>query len=562
MVWNCWALACSSFGQAFGPFGFAGTEIRLPDFDLSLEGLKAKSTTADRLLFWQPISELNRGSVNAMEGNLWTAVRSLNPSKVRLAQAGLGLELYFPDGIGFRCRSLTAPYLSWPDGSAGPGVPVPPSNWLLLSFGEAQPPIMMSFLAAKTTLSVEGRTGDWQVRSPLDYKGWVRFVLPTGLESVATAGVSSLGQLSSRVGKMDVLWQKPIPKLVNFRAEEQPGGVMGTWVFDRPGAMVPAAAHAARANGYMVEVRSPLSVLKKPILAGVRAFTQTKELKIFFPMLPSLPGKPLATKMIAANMGGPFTDPPGFYRQALQAQFLPTSPSSVAAMQESVNILQASLTKTPNLTAKPGYFDEKGRGYWELALRGWLENSLDGGANLDEAWRGVDHQMWQPGYLGAGQVDRTGAYLALAGFSGTTRDRVFAGMMHAGNQGRRGSGSLRVLEGIRKSLFTGAANDPVGKFWDSPIRVLSGPLPTISRTTSVLRFAFRGGTIKLSCVKRYVLVDIDNELDYKWEVAGSRTNLTVRGLAGKTTVVQLRDLPSHRLPVFPALPDYVESIQP
>lgn len=501
--------------------------------------------------------------VNAMERLLVTNVRSLNPSKFRLAQAGLGIEAYFPDGIGLRCRSLTAPFLSWPGGSAGPGVPVPPSKWLMISFGEAQPPVMMSFLSSKTTLKVEGRTGDWTVKSPLDYKGWVRFLLPTGHESVGTSGVQSLGQLATRVANLATFWEKPIPKLVSFRAENVAGGVNATWVFDRPGAMVPAAAHAARANGYMLEVRSPLDVMKKPIVAGVRAFSRTKELTIFFPMLPKLSGRPLGTGMIAPLLQGEAQDPPNYYRQAIQAMFLSIAPGPKKWMEDSQARLAAAGPWSRNLTNNPTRFDSKGRGYWELAYAGWFELLLTGKSDdLDQAWRGVDMAAWEPGYLAQGQNNRVAAYMALAGFSGTARDRALAGMIHAGDIARRQAGSLRVLEGVRKSLFTAKPADNLGRFWQSPIRILSGPLPTFRRTPTVLSLAFAGGTLRLSCVRRYEIVDIDGEADYTWGTAEGRAVFTVKGLAGKTTVVKLRDLRDHPLPAFPALPDYVEQIQP
>lgn len=564
LVLSSWALACSQSSAqshvAFGPFGFQPSR-ELPDFELFEEGFKARVPSADTLLFWEPTSAWKPQFVNAMEVQMNLTPRALNPSKFRLAQAGLGFEAYFPDGLALRCRSLTAPFLSWPGGSAGPNVPVPPSTWHLLSFDEAQPPILISFMGDKMSLKVSGRPGDWTIKSELDYHGWVRFLLPTGFEPVATSGVSSLGELCKRIEKLAGFWFRPAPKLLGLEAETVPGGVLARWRFDRPGALVPGVAHAARKGGYPLEVRSPLDVIQRAKPGGVRAFSKEKELEIFFPEAAILHGIPVRSGT-APLSSEPSDSPPGYFRIGMETLLGPTNPHARAAVQTAYDVLakEARPTVEP-MTNSPLPYDDRGRGYGALGLRSFLKFSLaERDSDLDCGWQGVDMVRWEPAWVTDSQRERTSAYLSLAGLLGNARDRVYAGMLYAGQLARTNTGSLQVLRPVLRDLFRSTPETAWGKVVASPIKVLSGPYPHVTRTKTVLSFAFsnpgKAQTLVLACRRRYEIVDLTNVMDYTWK----ENHLHVIGMAGKVTGIKLREVSSDSLPTAAPAPPYTETI--
>jgi len=556
--------------QSFGRFGFTN----MPSIDLfsvSQTGFKAKSATADEIKFWEPTAEWKATPINAMECQYTVPVRALSPSKFRVSLAAPGFEAYFPDGIGFRCASLQSPYMSWNEGSVGLGVPVPPSKWLMISFQDDQPPILLIFLGEKVSLEVSGKPGAWILKSPLDFKGWVRFLLPTGLDGSAATTVAGLGELAKRVEKLAPFWFGPAPSLKGMTSREVAGGVEATWTFDRPGAAIPLPAHAALKGGYKLAVRNKLAVLSKPVEGLPPAYSLDANVRIFFPMIEKLNGRPVVLgSWPAIPTTAEVGSPPHIFERAIRLPFAAASESLRAKGGEEVAAAMNSAAQFQEPVTKQSVpFDEVGRGYPAMAAtalywRAVHVGSADSNVLFGKARLGLDWGTWRTIVKEEGQSARTSAYLAVAGVLGTTSERVTAGLLYAGSVAARAhaeAGSrLVVLPTVLSGLFEGGES-----LLRSPIQQISGPTLTTKKRKNVIAISWQNPpgrklTTVLRARARYEITDLKGIDDFK-ESGKAPWTLTIHGQPGKMTVVYLRDKSSDPVPVIKNFPTYVEQIR-
>lgn len=562
--------ANSAHSQAFGRFGFS--EIpKLPTFELKRDGFRARSESADQLKFWEVLPRWVPKLVNGLECGYEFPNRSLCPSRIRISLCSPGFEAYFPDGIGLQCSSLQAPFLSWADGSAGQDVAVPPSHWLAISFQDAQPPILLSFLDKQTSLQVVGKPGAWKIKSPLGYKGWVKFGLPTGLESFETSGVARLGQLSQRVVNLADYWTQSSPKLVAFSASEIAGGVVGQWTFDRIGAAIPEAANSALAKGYGLKLLSKVDTLKTAIAGLPRAFAATKDLKIFLPMAPRRRGRPIILGK-GALVGPDLSNPPGIFSASIASLFA-NAPESLGNALTAGNdeFLSHLATSKEPVSGRHVPFDSGGRGYHLAAIQALMsqcaDTRLDRDDELFESCRlGFDWLTWLPTPESASTRARTGAYLALAGVVGNTSERVFGGLFHAGVLASTGSGSLDVLGRLRAELFRSGSKSPFALALASPLQLIAGPPVFASREGSVVKLRFAQGAsgrvAKIWMREKWEIIDVSNSEDFAYEKATDGFVLRVTARMDKTAVVALGEKAGAKLPYLDSFPSYTEQIIP
>jgi len=226
------------------------------------------------------------------------------PVKARLNLLAPGPEFYFASGLRLDLASTGAPYLSWADGSAGADIPTPDVPWVLVSFKNSQPPVLLVFLDGPASLTLSGRPGDWHLQSSQGKLGWVRAVLPFGTEGLSAGGASALGEQTARLQKNISAWVRPGASPTSFAVKGDGTSVTASWAFDREGAMVPSAALLAPKGGYKLEIQSKLQLLDGSIAEGPRAILTEKRLSIRFPAKAILPGR-------ALGLHAPAFEPPG-----------------------------------------------------------------------------------------------------------------------------------------------------------------------------------------------------------------------------------------------------------
>lgn len=286
-------LAAAAFAQPFGRFGYV-EKIDVPEFDLDRTGFRVRHDRADRFGFEEPSKVWNPVETTDLAQVILFSGIGRSPLKARVDLFAAGFSLYFQNGIGFKLGSTSAPYLTWAEGSVGPGVPTPNLKWVLVSFRDAQPPVLIALMGPAAAFEITGKAGDWRLRTSGLYRGWTRITAPIGLRAQAANSAASLGELKKRVLSMLPFLTEPIPKLTRIDITDEPAAVTASWVFDRPYALIPTPAVLANLGGYPLKLESPTVRIDSSDPAGPLSVTTTPFLSIRFPVLRIPTGRSLA----------------------------------------------------------------------------------------------------------------------------------------------------------------------------------------------------------------------------------------------------------------------------
>ncbi|MCH7944661.1 MAG: hypothetical protein IIC73_01410 [Armatimonadetes bacterium] len=188
------AVAGACCAQPFGRFGYKPFPS-VPGFTITADGFRSSSSGADTLRFVRPLQGFTAFEVSDRAA-LFTGPRfALAPQKFRVDLRSPGFEMYFPYGFQFTVTSLRNPFLSWSEGSVGPDVPTPESKWVLVSFQDRQPPIMLVFDKLPSGVVVRGSAGQWRIETTGHFEGWIRFCLPLGQYARPGMSAASLGRI-------------------------------------------------------------------------------------------------------------------------------------------------------------------------------------------------------------------------------------------------------------------------------------------------------------------------------------------------------------------------------
>jgi hypothetical protein len=297
------AIAGDPATQEFGRFGYV-ERVEIPHFDVNLKGFRIQNDRADTFYFesasrrWRPVQ------TTAFEQTVVLSGIGRSPEKVRFDLGGSGFQMFFRHGLSFRLTSTQAPYLTWSEGSVGPGVPTPASPWILVSFRDAQPPLLISFLGSPSALTVSGKPGDWRLAAAEGFQGWVRFAAPLGLEGYTTNSAAALGGLKAKCKPLLKYLTGPVPKLLSVETKDEPTGVTATWTFDRPYALLPVPALLANLGGYPLKLQSSSFRIDSTDPSGPLSVAQESIVRIRFPVRRIPTGR-------ALSVGSPKADPIG-----------------------------------------------------------------------------------------------------------------------------------------------------------------------------------------------------------------------------------------------------------
>ncbi|MBX3119976.1 MAG: hypothetical protein KF784_13000 [Fimbriimonadaceae bacterium] len=276
-------LAAITSSQAFGRFGYT-PNVRVPGFIVTTEGFNVDNPKADVFKFeapskmWRPVLTSDTSQTVLLSGV------GRMPAKLRTDLWGMGFSLYFQYGFGLHLSTISKPYVSWAEGSAGPDIPTPPAKWVLISFREGQPPVLLSFYGKALSVKLSGRAGDWVLRSEEPYDGWVRVVAPFGFESRSASSAASLGELVATVKKHEAVMTGPIPKVTGVTTDDSLTSVTVNWEFDGPGAVVPSPAILAPLGGYPVTIHSRTTRLPGMDENGPITISDDPRIRMTFPV--------------------------------------------------------------------------------------------------------------------------------------------------------------------------------------------------------------------------------------------------------------------------------------
>ena len=250
-------LALLSTGEpapSFGQFAYGDTH-RLAFFEVSPTEFRFSKQTEVRIQF-SGLTGFFPQRLSRFDKVITYRPLPSAPLRLRFETTSLGFSLQYRDGFRMKGRGSSAPFLTWSEGSVGPGVPTPTTGWALLSWSEPLPPVLLVFPDEPVGLQVTEEPDGWTLETSKPYDGWVFVRAPLGSEAVVTRGVAELGRLAARV-KEKVGTMGEAPRLLDVQTSTDERGVTVTWRFDRPGAYVPSPA-TARANEQHLKVLSPV----------------------------------------------------------------------------------------------------------------------------------------------------------------------------------------------------------------------------------------------------------------------------------------------------------------
>jgi hypothetical protein len=268
--------------------------VAVPGFTVDASGLKVNHPAADVFRFDTPSRVWSCQSISAQNETVVLSGIGRSPLKLKADLWSPGVALYFHHGISLKLSSLACPYLSWGEGSVGPDVPTPVCRWLLVSFRDNQPPVLLAFVGKPESMKFVGKPGDWTLKSETSYAGWVRFVTPIGTVPKAANSAQALGGLVAAVAKDAARWCEPAPRFKSLTIEDAPTAVTATWEFDKPGAMVPVAVALAPLGGYQPHLLSKVIRLDEPNECGPLTLCAESKLVVRFPVRRLPTGRSLA----------------------------------------------------------------------------------------------------------------------------------------------------------------------------------------------------------------------------------------------------------------------------
>ncbi|MBL8060420.1 MAG: hypothetical protein JNK63_06855 [Chthonomonas sp.] len=480
----------------FGRFGFGPTP-KIPGWDFSFEGIKAAFASSDRLVFETPIQAAQPREVQAHEASFALVGGGQAPTRLRVNLFAPGPEFLFERGFKLKCRSLSAPLLSWAEGSVAEGVETPKGRWVAISFQDSQPPILLTMLDEPASIIVTGRAGDWTIATVSPYRKWIRLALPVGVRAWTTTDAAALGAMVKQIRSNGMFWTGPSPVLQRIEAVNGPGYVDGIWTFSGPNAVVPFAAFLARRGGYGVQIQSKIKEIAAPSDEGPVAYVPEKTLRLRFPMLTVPAGRSLVSGPATISSSVPDGAHYALFERAMQSLMAPRPDELELSLAKTFEqyLANSELVKIPNTQSRLS-FHPNGQGATEAGFMALVEQALStnvhrkpGGVLSTLTWA-RDSLSWELPMIEDPSIRRRTWALASisAGLSTDPRTRLDGAMMHAGLCAERGHAAwmggekvqtfLEPMDEFRHRLYRAPElpkREPLLPLLVNPVRVLDGP---------------------------------------------------------------------------------------
>lgn len=409
---------------SFGQFAYGDTH-RLAFFEVSTTAFTFLGGTGVRFQFTTQTDYFTQ-RLSRFDKVITYRPRPGGPLRLRFEATSLGFSLEYRDGFRLLGRGASAPFLTWSEGSVGPGLPTPPTSWALLSWPEPVPPVLLVFSGEPVALQVIEEGDGWRLESAQPYQGWVFFRAPLGLEAVPTRTTGDLGRLVARV-KDKIATLGDAPRLVEVAASEDARGVTITWRFDKSGALVPPPATAS-ANERHLKILSPI----ERVGTGEAFRCVGEELSIRFIGRRLLPGRCVVAGR-AAEEEFALDQPRHIAEAALAYLWNSLSDRGESELRRSLRVWEsyAGVDREPATGLPwPGGRDRESLG--EYAALCLAEAALGSASERGSAlFASLDWLTWLPAGESA-HAREAGAYLALSGaLSKDAYERALGAMAQA-----------------------------------------------------------------------------------------------------------------------------------
>lgn len=258
--------------------------MAVPGFRIDAAGFRVNNSASTTFRFAIPSIEWTPLTTSGYAQTVRLAGAGGSPMRIKAESWAQGFSMYVEKGLVLKLSSEQAPFLSWEEGSVGVDVPMPPARWVLVSFRDNQPPIVLCFLSGPAELVVKGKSGEFGLTTTKPYKGWIRVIAPTGTAPRATSTAKALGELAKLVKKQINTWLVWPAQLKKTEVVGDSLGVVAKWTFDKSGAVLPYPSLLAPLGGYLLKVKSDYEKLDIFTEEGPVCVAKSTEIAIRFPV--------------------------------------------------------------------------------------------------------------------------------------------------------------------------------------------------------------------------------------------------------------------------------------
>ncbi|MCB0825196.1 MAG: hypothetical protein KDC26_03325 [Armatimonadetes bacterium] len=241
-----------------------------------------KATFGEKFKFASPVKEMALKEESEQTAFYRGRDFAMTPSAFKFHRSTPGMEMYFALGFELNFGSNLSPFLSWGEGTVDAGNPTAPSNWVMVSFQADQVPVLLVF-DKPVQLIAEGSSGEWRVRTTERYKGWVRAMLPIGLEKIGMS-VAGLGQTVNKVKANAKYLTQSAPELVSVDVRSEESALVAIWNYDKPGAIIPIPLMLCKQGGYGVKILTGVTPPVGDLDYGPLAFSTEPRIAVRFPI--------------------------------------------------------------------------------------------------------------------------------------------------------------------------------------------------------------------------------------------------------------------------------------
>jgi hypothetical protein len=536
-------LAVTALTGGFGQFAIGHSHF-LPAFDLSPTEFEAHAPNAIAITIGPERAGFVVTSLSRFGKTVAIRPTAHAPTEIVYETTSLGFGLKYVAGMEWQGPG-EAPFITWKDGTVGPGVPSAPAHWVVLTWPSERPPLLLVFSNPASLIAEKSATGFKLTAEK--WTGRIHVRLPLGNRSVATGTAADFGGLLAEVTPLIDLLMQPAPKPLYAKVETVETGYRVIVKFDRQGAVVPPAALEAVANGR--------AIIESPVIEGgpkEMPLCSTDEL-VFTVLAPpaASPGTPFAfgsssieasseEDLVLAYVTGALSAPGSFKLAAL--------PPMVAMYTEPITGIGLP-------------FASDGTGSYRTALRGAVFLAQGKNASfLDSLFAGIDWVTWQPPGSSPQEKANAAAAMAIAGpFCSSLENRAIAAM--AGASRKLKTGFDPFLEGVYKS---GARPDWAAMLY-SPVKVLTAGT-SVSTVAGGLRVSGVAETIEsfnltLSSDVPLQIASQQNVERTMTISTGARTTLRVRPKSsGEWSIIFRREAGASPIPKAVPSPRYSEAL--
>jgi hypothetical protein len=457
------ALAASSLIGGFGQFGF-GHSHTLPAFDLNPTSFVAHAPNALEVTLGPERAGIVVESLSRFGKTISLRPSGNAPVRMDYETTSLGFSLRYVNGMEWTGDGEEAPFITWSEGTVGPGVPAAAEGWVLLTWRNERPPLLLVFSNPVSLRSERTETG-FKVSSPR-WTGTVSVRLPFGRRSIATAAAADFGKLLQELRPLLPLVAKQAAKPLSAAVTPHAEGYEVVVRFDGPGAVIPQPA-----------VENEAVRLVSPIVDGgplAMPLCSTDEMRFVV----RAPGVLRAGMPITYRAGWGSHDNNG-----VENRILAYLTGNISAGDS----LDLSLLEPPPMKAiepvtniqTPLAVD--GSGSYSSALRG-LELVAQGkpAAFLDSLYASIDWATWQPAGGSVAERAEAAAALCLAGpYCRSLENRALAAMANAGIPISTG------WDALRNAIYGSAAKPPWFAAFNSPLRILSAGIAAVDMPAGI-----------------------------------------------------------------------------